>query len=478
MKLFETAYVEKVFGAPGCGKTTRLMDILELEIPAVGAHNIAYVSFTKKGAYEGAERAKTKFNLGEASLEHFRTLHSMAFRAGNYSRHRIMKWRNFKEFSEAMGMHFVGYYTEEFNHNDDRYIFADYLKRNNPVAFEDFIESLDYRIFESIELNYREYRRHTKVADFTDMIETFIERQDKIPVKVAIIDEAQDLTSLQWNMVKCAFSGCERIYIAGDDDQAIYEWSGAAVDQFLNIESDKDVILDQSYRVPKGIIDFAKNISAAISNRVDKQYSPTNVEGRILFYNDMSELKLNKNQTYYFLSRNNFFLTGYEKMLKQECVVYTRKDVLSVSAPIIECINMYERARKESNPELTQSEEFRIKKHLKNSLNMSESWYENCKLDNDEILYYRDLIKNNTPIRKNMKYHHVNTIHGVKGGEADNVVLMLDCTRSVYEALDRYPDSELRCLYVACTRAKKNLHIIHSQGEYGFDDTIKRITNG
>jgi superfamily I DNA/RNA helicase len=66
----------------------------------------------------------------------------------------------------------------------------------------------------------------------------------------------------------------------------------------------------------------------------------------------------------------------------------------------------------------------------------------------------------------------INTIHGVKGGEADNVVIKLDFTKSVRENFENNPDSELRCLYVACTRAKKNLHIVFSNSKNGYDSYI------
>ena len=47
-----------------------------------------------------------------------------------------------------------------------------------------------------------------------------------------MVDEAQDLTPLQWDMVVKIASAVDRVYIAGDDDQAIYEWNGADVNLF------------------------------------------------------------------------------------------------------------------------------------------------------------------------------------------------------------------------------------------------------
>src|SRR4030042_6827906 len=122
--------VKIIFGAPGCGKTTRLMEILEVELGRNDPAQVAFVSFTRKGTYEGAERAKTKFKLRDADLPYFRTLHSIAFRAMKLSKYDMISRTDYKAFSDAMGMKFVGYYTEEFYNNDDKYLFLHFLKRN------------------------------------------------------------------------------------------------------------------------------------------------------------------------------------------------------------------------------------------------------------------------------------------------------------------------------------------------------------
>ena len=61
----------------------------------------------------------------------------------------------------------------------------------------------------------------------------------------------------------------------------------------------------------------------------------------------------------------------------------------------------------------------------------------------------------------------VSTIHRAKGGEADNVALLLDSTKACVESEDQ--DAERRVWYVGVTRAKKELHIICKSGQYGFE---------
>ena len=54
----------------------------------------------------------------------------------------------------------------------------------------------------------------------------------------------------------------------------------------------------------------------------------------------------------------------------------------------------------------------------------------------------------------------LSTIHGAKGGEADNVLILPDVTKSALEYDDINPDELHRLFYVAVTRAKKSLHIL------------------
>lgn len=461
--------IHMLFGAPGCGKTTRLMEILTKELKQTAPNKIAFVSFTRKGTYEGVERAKALYNLKEEDLPYFRTIHSLAFRSGNYSKYDMISKRDYKEFSDAMGMRFTGYYTEEFYNNDDRYLFLHFMKRNNARLAEAYVDSVDASTFRDVEYNYAKFKDFNKVSDFTDIIERFIEANEPLPVDVAIIDEAQDLTTLQWKMCEVAFSNCKRIYVAGDDDQAIYEWSGADVEYFLGLKAESVTILDQSYRLQRKILDLSKTVTGLIKHRVDKKFEPIGDNGDVFVYNSLTDLKIDPNETWYFITRNNWFLSRFREHLRKQALVFIDKTVMSYDPRQIEAINTFESARKRGR--LTDVDEVKLKLHLKGSPNLKTPWYDNMNFPNDTIAYYRDLIKNRTRLKNNNIM--VNTIHGVKGGEADNVVLMLDFTKAVRSNMERNPDAELRCLYVACTRAKKHLHIVHSSSRNGYDEYLR-----
>jgi superfamily I DNA/RNA helicase len=463
-----------IFGAPGTGKTTYLLNLLGELLKKYAPNEIAFVSFTRKGSYEGRDRAMKQFGFKEKDFPYFRTLHSIAFRELGMSKYQMISWKNYKDFSNAMGMNFLGYYTEDLINSDDKYLFYCALKRNNPEQANRMVDELDLRKVKAVEKNYQRFKDELGIFDFDDLIYNCIKQEVTLPVKVAIIDEAQDLTSMQWDLCKQLFKNCDKVYIAGDDDQAIYEWSGADVKQYLSLSSrsENKVILDKSYRLQSNILEFSKTITDRISGRVEKVFEPVSKGGSILFYNNIEEMSINSEESYYLLSRNNYFLNDYVKFLQRKGIVYTRKDKLSFDRAVVGAIKLYEDYRKGDPEKMFQ--DHGLMEYIKKDVKGFPPWFQAFNLDMSDLNYYRELFKNKADT-SNINIQ-VNTIHGVKGGEADNVVVRMDMTRNVFNNLSKdIPslNSELRCLYVAFTRAKKNLHIIYSNSKFGFDDYVR-----
>jgi len=452
-----------IYGPPGTGKTTELLRLLAEELKTYAPEEIAYVSFTKEGSEQGKRRAMDEFHFKAEQFLHFRTLHSTAFQALRLSRNHVMDKPNYKELSNKIGMRFTGYYTEELRHDDDMYLFFDELHRNNPRTARLYLDKLDIRKLNYVRKNYAEYKRVKGLVDFTDMIEQFVERGAAVPVKVAFVDEAQDLTTLQWKMVWTAFKDCDKIYIAGDDDQAIYQWSGADVDYFLSIEG-APTILHHSYRLPDSVLRFAKRISGQISKRIDKQYNGRGVEGDVEFHNTIESVALDPVGTTMFLTRNHAFMPRIEAYLRKRAVVYSINGDPSVTKEDIEAITLYEHVRKTSL--MTQQEEVKLLKYLKPKYDLREAWYDSFKWDADKVAYMRDIVRTKPDLKD--KRVRVNTIHASKGAEADNVVLLLDITRNVASNLSANPDSEHRAFYVGVTRAKTRLNIVHAATRNGY----------
>ncbi len=464
---------EVILGAPGCGKTTYLLNILEKELKEYAPDRIAFVSFTKKGAYEGLARAVEKFNIKEDEFKYFRTLHSICFRELRMTRYDMLSKKDYLAFSKAMNMKFVGYYTEEFFHNDDLYLYLYFLKHNNYKMYQTIRDATQQNVntLKHVALNYNNYKKHHKKRDFTDLLKDTVRQKITLDIDVAIIDEAQDLTTLQWEVCKMLFASAKKIYIAGDDDQAIYEWTGADVNYFLNVEG-KRTILDKSWRLKSNLLNFAKRISSMIEHRIDKDFEPSASGGEVLYYNTIKDFEFDDNETYYCLSRNNYYLRRYTTELKKQLKMFSVKGKLSVDPDILFAINNYQSYK---NNELSDKEAVKIKKLIrKDIVNITRlDWYEVFNLSVDDTFYYRQLIKHKIEITEPKIL--VSTIHGVKGGEADNVILLLDVTKVIYQQLYKMSDSELRVLYVACTRAKNKLHIIHAETKHSYTEVFKEL---
>jgi superfamily I DNA/RNA helicase len=99
--------IHKIFGPPGCGKTTYLLNVVDKELEAdVSSARIGYFSFTRKAANEARDRAIQKFPQLNAKTDfpYFRTLHSLAFQCLNVRSDDIMQAEHFEEFAVQAGI--------------------------------------------------------------------------------------------------------------------------------------------------------------------------------------------------------------------------------------------------------------------------------------------------------------------------------------------------------------------------------------
>ena len=112
------------------------------------------------------------------------------------------------------------------------------------------------------------------------MILKFIKSDASPAFDVVFIDEAQDLSLMQWDMARTIWNKTNDAFIAGDDDQAIFRWAGADVDSFIT-QTGKFLKLTESFRVPRQVHDIAMGIIGRVSNRLKKKWEPKLVEGSV-----------------------------------------------------------------------------------------------------------------------------------------------------------------------------------------------------
>lgn len=487
-----------ILGPPGTGKTTRLIGIVEDALASgVAPNKVGYISFTKKATNEAMDRACEKFGLKNKDLPHFRTLHSMAFRSLSLNRNQVMSPKMLKEFGELMGIPMRGYMnmsegTVSGNQTGDRMLFLIGLARARCVdLFHQWQENPDDLQWFDVERTARgleKYKQSRRVIDFTDMLDRFIMRGNPPNLDLLVVDEAQDLSKLQWDMVRVMAEHAKRVVIAGDDDQAIFQWAGADVKHFISMQGTVEH-LEQSYRIPRKVQAVAAEVLGQIRNRRDKVWAPREADGSVEHYSSPEHIDPSSG-SWLFLARNNYLLDEYEERLRNMGYLYLRGDNLSIPEKDIRAIQVWESLRKGGShgysdvlevyrrtrriqrnfiEEAQQTETFTLSKLTREwGLQAPDIWHRFLdRISLDQRLYLVAALKRGEqPIRT--PRIHLSTIHGAKGGEADNVVLMNDMAPRTYRDACLHPDDERRVLYVGLTRARQCLHLIQPKTKYSF----------
>ena len=487
-----------ILGPPGTGKTTTLLNLVDQFLKdGIRPRQIGYFSFTKKAATEAATRAAEKFNLDiENDLPFFRTLHSYAFNQLGMTKEKMMKQEDYKEFGQKCGIPIktAKYSTEDGTFNSDN----EYLTIINTARVKrmDLLEYYDSRqnildiergtLFLLAE-ELKRFKKEKGLKDFTDLLEDFLNKETLNKFEVLFIDEAQDLSLLQWDMVRKIWSRAGKTYIAGDDDQAIFKWAGADVDHFIALKEEVDDIqtLDQSYRIPGGPIhELSQKIISKVQNRFDKEYKPREEIGILKRYSDITQVDMSKGE-WLVLSSANYFLEDAKDLCEIQGWYFQYKGINSVPLKLLLALNNWEAWRKDAqlnHLEIKNIYEYLgsnvlvgfqkgktlhsdVKYTLKecketHGLITDKVWYESFDgLDPITETYIRNMRANGEQINKNPRIK-MSTIHGAKGGEADQVLLMQDLTGAAIETFSHDPDELHRLFYTGATRAKRELHVL------------------
>lgn len=487
-----------ILGGPGCGKTTRLLGIMEEELArGVRPERLAFVSFTKKAVGEASARAAIKFNLAARELPYFRTIHSLAYRLLGVTTGEMMQHKHWQEVGRALGYDFSygGVNMDEGGlstgrERGDVLRFMDQLSRARCVSMEQQIrdsrEEVTAQEFQRYSATLASYKQDTGMLDFTDLLERYVAEGQPCPVDVAIIDEAQDLSRIQWRLIKRAFPGVQRMYIAGDDDQAIFAWSGADVDTFLNLKGEREV-LGVTHRLPRHLYGYSQMIVSRLSRRHEKKATPRDAQGALHRLASFEQAPVAGEGTWLLLARNNFYLSPIKEWLHGEGLPYATHSGSSIKPEHLRAIVAWEKLRKgEAQPAALVRDVYDCmtvtrghktlpgvgadamltldELHSHHGCLTRDPWHE-CfdKIPLRDRTYYRAIRRRGESLLKPPRIY-VGTIHSVKGGEADNVLLLPNMTQRSWEGYERDRDDEHRTFYVGATRAKEALYIAAPNG--------------
>ncbi len=463
-----------LLGPPGTGKTTSLINLLSEYLErGIKPSRIGFLSFTKQATEEAKGRAMARFGFKSEDLPYFRTLHSLSFRELGMRPSQVMGREHYKKLGKALGIEIGGYSNQEEGDayglpTGDRLLFLSNLARVRcePLreTWEKDGEDLDWWELEKFDRALTSFKTNNLLRDFTDMLSAYEAGGQCPELDVLFIDEAQDLSQLQWRIAKRLSQNAKETYLAGDDDQSIFRWSGADIDTFIEYPGEARV-LDQSYRIPKPVQDFAGRLLSTIHKRRKKEFKAATHRGSVCFATEFQSVDIGMGE-WLILVRNGYQAKPIEEFCKAAGYHFESKGKSPAKGETLDAIRWYTKAQK--GEALTADETATVNKY-RSKRSPGGPWFESLdRLHPDDRGYFLSALRRGEKITGPPRIR-ISTIHGAKGGEADNVMLLTDMSHKTYDGYQKNPDDEARVFYVGATRAKQNLHVVLPQTQRFFE---------
>jgi superfamily I DNA/RNA helicase len=505
----------KIFGPPGTGKTYTLIErVLKTKLrKGIQPEKIAFISFTNKAVNTAVDRALSAFpHYSVENFTRFKTLHKYCRR---YFKEEIFDIKNCMiDFALQESI----LKRSDRRLEDDEFIYKDwslgiYDKARNmmedpiKVFKKESYKKDNIDVFQRKISTYEHYKQNSFI-DFTDMIERAIDEIDFPELDVLILDEAQDFTPLQWSVLYKMAENSKRIYLAGDDDQGIYQWNGADAKYFTTYFPGRKVVLRKTRRFGKAIHHFTEIIRRGILNSEEKEYLPDETkQGSVKRYLNFREIDFNLQGTWYILGRVNRVVNELRMAAKEAGLYFgdnkgnksfDRKQWQAIKAWTAisngKVINkadaemMYKYIR-DIEKDAFRTENFWIGEPDFKTYNF-ETLKEWCGLivpDEKKNKEWWWILRRNFTSRQKIYFIRllkrygqkqlnddptiiIDTIHSVKGGEADHVVLASknDYASDFYRKNKEDQSGERKVYYTGASRAKNSLHILSTDYKYHY----------
>ena len=480
----------------GTGKTTTLMDLLTDCLSKTSPNRICFTTFTKAGATEAIDRALIKNEAyTQADFKAFSTLHAFCYR--RIPRRQMLTAQDYKQLGELTGYPISGgaaYSSKDglvYNSNaGDRILYYDSLVRNLKTTAEEVINSqIGARVtpeqLSDFSAFYKEYKQKKNKYDFTDQLEVYLKQEFTPEFDYVFVDEAQDLSPLQWDVINSISQNAEKVFIAGDDKQSIFKFAGGDPDSLINRQG-KRIVLETSYRLPQPVLSYAEKIADQISVKQDYTVKSNKDCGKVEHIHSLTDLDMSQG-TWFLLCRNKAHMEIFEHALMKKQQLFVSASSHSLfNQKQIDYILMWEQLRrgykfKAADLKVLYREFLPSGRVVaRGSKNLLDAMPDNEMFDKDQLV---DNFGLRTTVKWNLIFKipeftkevllkaeaegtlersgdvQINTIHATKGREADNVVVLPDITETTYKGMLKDADNEHRVFYVAATRAKQNLYI-------------------
>ena len=279
-----------VIAGAGSGKTRVLIQriLWLIEDNDYSPYSILAVTFTNKAAREIKTRLSNTLNIKIESMW-VGTFHGICHRILRSNYQKALLPKNFQVIDSEDQIRIIKRIMKENEIENSQiqpkqvawYINKkkDQSVRSNKTKDDDFI-TIQYNKIYKI---YEDYCNNSGLVDFGEIILRTLELfQKNIEIRkyyhnlfrAILIDEFQDTNTIQYDLVRILTSNDTSIFAVGDDDQSIYGWRGAKVENIEKLQKDYNGIkifrLEQNYRSTGNILDAANSVILNNNSRMGK----------------------------------------------------------------------------------------------------------------------------------------------------------------------------------------------------------------
>lgn len=313
---YTTIYV----GCAGSGKTNTLIQVCKDYVARdlVLLHNVGFFTFSRAATFEAKSRICRAFPAAVTrQFPWFRTLHSFGMLVSNIPKETIVTSNYYKQFFEENGLTYDRDRALDFRfpvwdlaNMATAFIYHDHIRRNRMLTVDRYVSGLPTVDAAADRLDYFtkaycDFKQSRGLFDFTDLLELALQAPDLPTFEVLAIDEAQDLSLLQWSLVKRLMDNSNRVLVAGDDRQAIYTCFGADINTFIELPG-HEIMLDQSYRCPKRVQEVAVELETRMTTTRGTPFKPIPQDGYVETVFNLGGVPIRINETWMFLSRTKY----------------------------------------------------------------------------------------------------------------------------------------------------------------------------
>jgi DNA helicase-2/ATP-dependent DNA helicase PcrA len=293
-----------IIAGAGSGKTRVLTFKIAYLIKEIGVDpfNILAITFTNKAAREMKRRVIDLVGkIGD--IMWVSTFHSFCARFLRIEIHHLGMPGNFVIYDESDQLSLISKCLTELNIDSKRFppkavhaVISD--AKNRLIDYETFARNAtDYyeKVVAQVYPLYQEKLFKADALDFDDLLmfavdilRLFPEVKEKYQekFKYILVDEFQDTNIAQNELILLLAEKYKNIYVVGDDDQSIYSWRGAEIENIINFDKNfkntQIIKLEQNYRSTKSILSAANFLISNNESRKRKKLWTDNVEGELI----------------------------------------------------------------------------------------------------------------------------------------------------------------------------------------------------